>query len=98
MDVRIICATHQDLEARMKAGEFREDLFYRISEVSINIPPLRERSGDAVLLVKHFLEIYKSAKGKPLRLSEGGAQNSLSPAGTCELAEPDRRGQASHEH
>ncbi|MFT7461005.1 MAG: two-component system NtrC family response regulator [Planctomycetota bacterium] len=70
VDVRIICATHQDLEARMKSMEFREDLFYRISEVSINIPPLRERSGDAVLLVKHFMRMYKKGRGKAYRLSE----------------------------
>jgi two-component system NtrC family response regulator len=46
VDVRIICATHQDLPALIREGRFREDLFYRISEVSIRLPPLRERAGD----------------------------------------------------
>ncbi|NKB37592.1 MAG: PEP-CTERM-box response regulator transcription factor [Gammaproteobacteria bacterium] len=70
VDVRIICATHQQLETNMKSGTFREDLFYRISEVTIEIPPLRERVGDAVLLVKYFMEMSTSDKTKPLRLSE----------------------------
>lgn len=58
VDVRVICATHQDLPALVKAGNFREDLYYRISEVTIRIPPLREREGDAVLLARNFLERY----------------------------------------
>ena len=70
IDVRIICATHQNLEEKMKSGDFREDLFYRISEVSINIPPLRERPGDATLLVKHFTDVFRKGKEKPFRLSE----------------------------
>lgn len=56
VDVRIICATHQDLQARIREGRFRQDLFYRISEVSILLPALRDRPGDAVLLAQHFLE------------------------------------------
>ncbi len=70
VDVRIICATHQDLETHIKSGEFREDLYYRISEISIRIPPLRDRPGDAVLLVKHFMEIYRNEQEKPKRLTE----------------------------
>ena len=70
VNVRIICATHQNLEERMRSGEFREDLYYRISEVAINIPPLRERPGDAVMLVKHFVDMYQNENEKPFRLSE----------------------------
>ena len=55
LDLRIICATHQDLKGMIEKGAFREDLFYRVSEITINIPPLRERAGDAVLLAKAFL-------------------------------------------
>jgi two-component system NtrC family response regulator len=57
VDVRVICATNQDLEEKIKQGEFREDLFYRISEISIEIP-LRERVGDAVLLAWSFLNKF----------------------------------------
>ncbi|TAL86719.1 MAG: PEP-CTERM-box response regulator transcription factor [Rhodanobacter sp.] len=56
VDVRVICATHQDLQTMIRAGRFREDLFYRVSEVSILLPPLRDRTGDAALLARHFLE------------------------------------------
>jgi two-component system NtrC family response regulator len=56
VDVRVICATNQNLDDMISAGDFREDLFYRISEVTIHIPPLRERVGDAVLLAWSFLE------------------------------------------
>jgi two-component system NtrC family response regulator len=58
VDVRIICATHRDLEDFIKQGAFREDLFFRISEIVINIPPLREREGDRVLLAQHFLNSF----------------------------------------
>lgn len=54
VDVRVICATNKDLEAMVKTGSFREDLFYRICEMTINIPPLRNRLGDKVLLARHF--------------------------------------------
>ena len=55
VDTRIVCATHQDLEAMIGAGTFREDLFYRLAEIVVKIPTLAERPGDAVLLAKHFL-------------------------------------------
>jgi two-component system NtrC family response regulator len=54
VDVRIVCATHQKLKDLCAAGRFREDLYYRLSEIVVNIPPLRERSGDAALLAHHF--------------------------------------------
>ncbi|MFA7588078.1 MAG: helix-turn-helix domain-containing protein, partial [Novosphingobium sp.] len=54
-DTRIVCATHQNLEAMIATGKFREDLFYRLAEIVVKIPPLAERTGDAVLLARHFL-------------------------------------------
>ena len=70
VDVRIICATHQDLDKLMKSEKFREDLFYRVSEISIKIPPLRERTGDAVLLAKHFMIQSKTAQEKEYRFTK----------------------------
>ena len=67
VDVRIVCATHQDLTKKIELGEFREDLFYRISEVTINIPPLRDRQGDALLLSWAFLRDFSLGDGKQLR-------------------------------
>lgn len=55
VDTRIVCATHQDLEAMIAAGSFREDLFYRLAEIVVKIPSLAERPGDAGLLAKAFL-------------------------------------------
>lgn len=55
VDTRIVCATHQNLEAMIATGKFREDLFYRLAEIVVKIPPLAERTGDAVLLARHFL-------------------------------------------
>ncbi|SNS25182.1 two component, sigma54 specific, transcriptional regulator, Fis family [Sphingomonas laterariae] len=55
VDTRIVCATHQDLEAMIAAGSFREDLYYRLAEIVVRIPTLAERHGDATLLGKHFL-------------------------------------------
>jgi two-component system NtrC family response regulator len=54
VDTRIVCATHQDLEAMIADGRFREDLYYRLAEIVVAIPSLAERSGDAVLLARHF--------------------------------------------
>ncbi len=58
VDTRIVCATHQDLEAMIAAGNFREDLFYRLAEVVVKIPSLAERPGDATLLAKAFLKRF----------------------------------------
>jgi two-component system, NtrC family, response regulator len=64
VDVRVVCATHQDLNEFIEAGRFREDLFYRISEVVIKIPPLREREGDAVLIARFLADNYAGEQGK----------------------------------
>lgn len=67
VDVRVVCATHQDLTALVKSGEFREDLYYRISEITIRIPPLREREGDALLLARTFLDRYSEQHRRNLK-------------------------------
>jgi two-component system NtrC family response regulator len=58
VDTRIVCATHQNLEAMIADGRFREDLFYRLAEIVVRIPSLAERPGDAPLLAKHFLNRF----------------------------------------
>jgi two-component system NtrC family response regulator len=58
VDTRIVCATHQDLEAMTADGRFREDLYYRLAEIVVRIPSLAERSGDAVLLARHFVNRF----------------------------------------
>ena len=58
VDTRIVCATHQDLEAMIADGRFREDLYYRLAEVVVKIPSLAERAGDAVLLARHFVNRF----------------------------------------
>ena len=67
VDVRIVAATHQDLAARMRDGRFREDLFYRLNEVRIDIPPLRARAGDVPLLVAHFIAAFNRDHGRAIR-------------------------------
>lgn len=63
VNVRIVCATHQNLSKKIEAGEFREDLFYRISEIPIEIPPLRNREGDVILLAKYFFNEFNEHHG-----------------------------------
>jgi two-component system NtrC family response regulator len=58
VDTRIVCATHQDLDAMTADGRFREDLYYRLAEIVLKIPSLAERSGDAVLLARHFVNRF----------------------------------------
>jgi len=75
LDVRVVCATHRNLAEMIKTGEFREDLYYRISEITIDIPPLRERKGDAVLLAWAFLGRFsKQSGGKVRRFSQDALQ------------------------
>ncbi len=67
VDVRVVCATHQDLASKIQAGTFREDLFYRISEISVQIPSLRQRTGDALLLARSFLDHFAREQGRSFR-------------------------------
>lgn len=67
VDVRVVCATHRDLASMIREGNFREDLYYRLSEITVKIPPLRERPGDAVLLAQAFLERYARELGRSIK-------------------------------
>ncbi|MFW5784089.1 MAG: sigma 54-interacting transcriptional regulator, partial [Spirochaetota bacterium] len=66
VDVRIITATNRDLEAEMKSGVFREDLYYRLNIIPITVPPLRERKSDIPLLANHFVEKFSEQNGKQI--------------------------------
>jgi two-component system NtrC family response regulator/two-component system response regulator HydG len=67
VDVRIVAATHRDLQKKLEDGSFREDLYYRMNVIEIRIPALRERTGDIPLLASHFLQKYAEANGKDLK-------------------------------
>ncbi len=65
VDVRIVCATHQDLKALSKEGKFRDDLYYRLAEIVVNVPPLRARAGDAALLAHAFVRRFSLEQKRP---------------------------------
>jgi two-component system NtrC family response regulator len=67
LDLRIVCATNRNLETLIGNGGFRDDLFYRISEVTIRVPPLRDRQGDSLLLAQFLLQQISERFGKPTR-------------------------------
>jgi two-component system NtrC family response regulator len=66
-NVRILAASHRPLEALIKAGQLREDLYYRLNVVTIALPPLRERRSDLSLLIDHFLQLFAKKNGKTIR-------------------------------
>ncbi len=71
VDVRVICATHQNLKELTASGAFREDLYYRLCEIVIKIPALKDRNGDAVLLARHFVQKFCAKEGRAtLHLSQ----------------------------
>jgi transcriptional regulator with PAS, ATPase and Fis domain len=77
VDVRIVAATHRDLEAGVAEGRFREDLFYRLSVVPLTIPPLRERKDDISVLTEKFVQVFNRGKKNGLKGFSPGAMASL---------------------
>jgi Nif-specific regulatory protein len=77
VDVRVVSATHRDLEQQIAAGEFREDLYYRLNVFPIRLPPLRERASDIPGLCEHFIQKYAQTIGKAVRGVDPGALVSL---------------------
>ena len=73
VDVRVICATNQDLAQLIRDGRFRQDLYYRISEVTVTIPPLREREGGQLVLARYFLDKYATQMKRSLKGFTDGA-------------------------
>jgi two-component system, NtrC family, response regulator len=77
VDVRVVCATNKNLTEEMAEGRFREDLYYRISEITVKIPPLREREGGRILLARHLLSKFAKEQGKSIKGFSEDAQNAV---------------------
>lgn len=90
VDVRVVAASKVDLLGRVASGRFREDLYYRLAVLPIDVPPLRERGEDVQLLADHFLWRETAAAGKPVKTLSGAARNALKghdwPGNVRELA------------
>lgn len=76
-DVRIVCATNRDPLGQVRAGQFREDLYYRLHVIPVQLPPLRERGGDIVLLAEHFLSAFAAEEGKSFDGFTSAAEEAL---------------------
>ena len=74
VDVRVIAATNKDLEAEIASGSFRSDLYYRLNVIPIEVPPLRARGNDVVLLAEHFLRRFAAETGQPKKKLSAGAR------------------------
>jgi two-component system response regulator AtoC len=81
VDVRVVSATHRDLEKQIADGAFREDLYYRLNVFPITLPPLRQRPSDIALLAEHFIQKYARTAGKTIRGLDAGAVAALSSYG-----------------
>ena len=77
VDVRVIAATNQDLEKTVREGKFREDLYYRLNVMRIEMPPLRSRGQDVVLLAEHFIRVFSQEFRRPVRRLSARAQQAL---------------------
>ena len=77
LDVRLVAASNRNLEQLVRAGKFREDLFFRLNVVRIVMPPLRERAEDVPLLLTHFLKLFAEENGLPPLTLEAGAIRTL---------------------
>jgi DNA-binding NtrC family response regulator len=77
VDVRVFCATHRDLRGRVSAGQFREDLYYRIAVVELHVPPLRDRPEDMLWFARRFLDEQAQASGEAHRVLTPAAQAAL---------------------
>jgi two-component system, NtrC family, response regulator HydG len=96
VDVRIIAATNSDLENSLKRGEFRPDLYYRLSTVTLTIPPLNQRRADITLLIQHFLARFSAESGRPVAEIDREAMSRLQhhpwPGNVRELSNAIERG------
>ena len=77
VDVRLVCATNMDLNAMVEEGSFRMDLLYRINTIQVEIPPLRERGDDLLLLAAYFLHLFSGRYNKPGLILDESAENAL---------------------
>lgn len=77
IDVRLVSATHRNLEAAIESHQFREDLYYRVNVIQIELPPLRQRGNDILLLAQHYLKQFSQAIEKPINTIESSAAEKL---------------------